>query len=235
MGELHLEVVLEKLRSIHQVDLNVGAPKVAYREQFTNSVTHRYSLKKQSGGSGQFAVIEFEMGPRSDGSQGFQFVNDIKGGVIPKEFIVSVEKGFRNAMDQGVAAGYPMESLFVRLFDGDTHDEDSHAFDFEIAAVEGFKEAATSCNPQLMEPIMQVVIEAPEDCIGAISSDLNRKRGIIRKIEHRANIQVVTSHVPLTNLFKYIGQLRSITSGRASAHMSFSHYSVASNEIQQLV
>ncbi|MCR9254222.1 MAG: elongation factor G [bacterium] len=235
MGELHLEVVLEKLRLEHQIELNIGAPKVAYREQFANSTEYRYQLKKQNGGSGQFAEVVFEIGPGKVDSKGLTFVNDVKGGVIPREFIQSVEKGFQKAMQHGVAAGYPLESLFVRLFDGDTHDEDSHALDFEIAAIEGFKEAAAFCNPYLMEPIMNVVIEAPEDCIGVISSDLNRKRGMIKKIEAKPDHQIISADVPLTNLFKYIGHLRSMTSGRASASMSFSHYAKASSDVQELV
>ncbi|MFB6454929.1 elongation factor G [Chitinophaga sp. Hz27] len=227
MGELHLEVVMEKMATQYQLEVSKGQPQIAYKELFTKAVTHKEVYKKQNGGSGNFAAIEFEMGPREDGQPGLEFINDIKGGAIPKEFIPSVQKGFETAMQTGVLAGYPLQSMRVRLFDGDIHDKDSHALDFEHAAQIGFKQVAVLANPKLLEPIMSVEVTLPEEFTGAITGDLNRRRGVIRHMEMKGNTQVIKAEVPLAELFGYVTTLRTLSSGRAAASVTFFDYQVA--------
>ncbi|MBV8253540.1 MAG: elongation factor G [Chitinophaga sp.] len=227
MGELHLEVVLEKMATHYQLEVNKGKPQIAYKELFTNTVTHKEVYKKQNGGSGNFAVIEFELGPRTDGLPGLEFVNDISGGAIPKEFIPAVQKGFDAAMQTGILAGYPMQSMRVRLFDGSIHDKDSHALDFEHVAQIGFRHVAQQAKPKLLEPIMDVEVTLPEEYTGTITGDLNRRRGVIRHIEMKGNTQVIKAEVPLAELFGYITTLRTLSSGRAAASITFSGYQIA--------
>lgn len=226
LGELHLEVTLEKIRLNHGIEINQGKPKVSYKEILTETKVHREKLSKQNGGSGQFADISFEIGPRNDHEHGLEFVNMIKGGVIPGDFIPSVEKGFREAMEQGPLKGYPVESMKVTLLDGAFHAQDSAALDFEIAARDGFKAAAGKCSPKLLEPIMQVEIQSIEEYTGAITADLNRRRGIITSIDERSGRKIFAAEVPLASTFGYISDLRTLASGRASISMKLSHYAL---------
>lgn len=226
LGELHLEVTLEKIRLNHGIEINQGQPKVSYREILTETKIHREKLSKQNGGSGQFADISFEIGPRNDNELGLEFVNMIKGGVIPGEFIPSVEKGFRDAMEQGPLKGYPLESMKITLLDGSFHAQDSAAMDFEIAARDGFKAAAGKCSPRLLEPIMQVEIQSIEEYTGAITADLNRRRGMITSIDEKSGRKIFAAEVPLASTFGYISDLRTLASGRASISMKLSHYAL---------
>lgn len=231
MGELHLEVALDRMAKRFQVPVNKGAPSVAYKEVLTRSTVHHYALKSQNGGVGQFAVIDFEIGPREDGQMGLLFIDAIKGGVIPKEFINSVKAGFEKAMANGVGAGYPMESLQVRLFDGKTHDNDSHALDFESAARLGFREAAKLCKPRVMEPIMAVEVQTPEEHTGAITGYLSRIRGMITSMELQHNLQVVKAEVPMAELFGCIMDLRGLSGGRATVNLEFDHYGLVPESV----
>lgn len=224
MGELHLEVVLEKLAAEFQVEVNKGKPQIAYKEIFTQAVAHQEVFKKQNGGSGNFAEINFELSPREDNLPGLEFINDIKGGAIPREFIASVNKGFEVAMQTGILAGYPVQSMRVRLFDGDIHENDSHAQDFEQVALIGFRAAAAKALPRLLEPVMLVDVTTPEEYTGVVTGDLNRRRGIINGIEMKDKVQCIKASVPLSELFGYVTVLRSITSGRASVSLSFKDY-----------
>ncbi|KQK24775.1 elongation factor G [Chryseobacterium aquaticum] len=226
LGELHLEVTLEKIRLNHGIEINQGKPKVSYKEILTETRTHREKLVKQNGGSGQFADITFEIGPRNDDGIGLEFINQIKGGVIPNEFVPSVEKGFREAMENGALQGYPLESMKVTLLDGSTHSNDSHAQDFEMAARDGFREIGKSCKPKLIEPIMKVEIQTIEDYTGAVTADINKRRGIIISIDEKSGRKVFTAEVPLASTFGYISDLRTLTSGRASISMKLSHYAL---------
>lgn len=235
MGELHLEVVLEKLSSEYSVEVNKGAPQVAYKEQLTVSVVHHERLVKQSGGSGSYADIRFELSPREDNLAGLQFVNEIKGGVIPNEFIPSVQKGFEQAMKNGVLAGYPLESLRVRLFDGRIHEKDSHAQDFETVARDGFRHAAKQAGPRLLEPVMMVEVTTPEEYTGVITGDLNRRRGMIKGMEIKNTVQVITAEVPLAELFGYVTALRTNSQGRADVSITFSGYQTVPASIEQKV
>lgn len=235
MGELHLEVVIEKLSAEYHVDINKGEPQIAYKEVFTAPVIHREVYKKQNGGSGSFADIQFELAPREDGAAGLEFINDIKGGAIPREFIPSVKKGFEEAMKTGALAGYPVNSMRVRLLDGHIHETDSHAQDFEHAAVMGFRDAARKAAPRLLEPFMSVEVTMPEEHTGAITGDLNRRRGIIRGMEMKANQQYVKAEVPLSGLFGYIMVLRTLSSGRAAASLTFQDYQLVPGGIAEKV
>ncbi|MBB6372326.1 elongation factor G [Chryseobacterium shigense] len=226
LGELHLEVTLEKIRLNHGIEVNQGEPKVSYREILTETRTHREKLSKQNGGSGQFADITFEIGPRVSNEPGLEFINLIKGGTIPSEFIPSVEKGFRDAMENGALKGYPLESMKVTLQDGSFHVKDSAATDFEMAARDGFRAAALSCSPKLLEPVMQVEIQSIEEYTGAVTADINRRRGIISSIDEKSGRKIFTAEVPLASTFGYISDLRTLTSGRASISMKLSHYAL---------
>jgi elongation factor G len=227
MGELHLEVVLEKIATNYQLEVSKGQPQIAYKEVFTSSVIHKEVYKKQNGGSGSFAVIEFELGPRTDGLAGLEFVNEIKGGAIPREYIPSVQKGFEEAMKTGVLSGYPMQSMRVRLLDGAIHENDSHALDFEHAAIIGFRSVAAKAKPRLLEPVMSVEVTTPEEYTGTVTGDLNRRRGMIRNMEMRGNAQVIKAEVPLAELFGYVTSLRTLSSGRAAASITFVGYEQA--------
>jgi elongation factor G len=230
MGELHLEIIIDRMRREFKVEVNQGAPQVAYKEALTKNFEHREVYKKQTGGRGKFADIVFEIGPRTDEEegkekpQGLLFDNKIVGGVIPREFIPSIQKGFDEAMKNGPLAGYPLDSMKVRLFHGSFHDVDSDAFSFEMAARIGFKEAARNAGPKLLEPIMAVDVVSPEEYTGPITGDLNRRRGVMKGMDTKAGSQVIKADVPLSELFGYVTDLRTITSGRATASLTFSHY-----------
>ncbi|MBA9078809.1 MULTISPECIES: elongation factor G [Rufibacter] len=224
MGELHLEIIIDRMKREFKVELNQGAPQVAYKETITKAVEHREVYKKQSGGRGKFADIVFTMGPREDGKQGLEFENAIVGGVIPREFIPPVQKGFEEAMKNGILAGFPVDSMKVRLFHGSFHDVDSDALSFELAARAGFKEAGKQCAPKLLEPIMAVDVVTPDEYTGPVTGDLNRRRGIMKGMDTKGTSTVVKADVPLSELFGYVTDLRTITSGRATASLTFSHY-----------
>jgi len=224
MGELHLEIIMDRLKREFKVEINQGAPQVAYKESITASVEHRETYKKQSGGRGKYGDIVFELGPRDDDKVGLEFVNGIVGGVIPKEFIPAIQKGFEESMKEGVLAGFPIESMKVRLFHGSYHDVDSDALSFELAARQGYKEAARKCKPKLLEPIMSLEVITPDEYTGPVTGDLNRRRGLMKGMDTKAGSQVVKADVPLSELFGYVTDLRTLTSGRATANLTFSHY-----------
>lgn len=235
MGELHLEIIIDRLKREFKVEINQGAPQVAYKEALTTSVEHKEVYKKQTGGRGKFADILFEIGPREDGKEGLEFVNDIVGGVIPREFIPAIQKGFDQARVNGPLAGYPIDSMKVRLFHGSYHDVDSDSLSFELAARLGFKESAKKCSPQLLEPIMAVEVVTPDEFTGSVTGDLNRRRGIMKGMDGRAGAQVIKADVPLAELFGYVTDLRTITSGRASASLTFSHYAPVPKNLAEKV
>jgi elongation factor G len=241
MGELHLEIIIERMRREFKVDVNQGAPQVAYKEAFNTTIEHREVLKKQTGGRGKFADIQFAIGPadeewiKENEGKHFQFVNDIFGGSIPKEFIPAISKGFETSMTTGVLAGYPMTNMKVRVFDGSYHDVDSDAMSFEICAKSAFREAGRKAKPILLEPIMRVEVLTPDQYMGDVTGDLNRRRGILEGMDSRANLQVIKAKVPLSEMFGYVTQLRSLSSGRATSTMEFSHYAPAPNNIAEEV
>lgn len=234
MGELHLEVIVDRLKREFKVEANVGQPQVSYREAITKAVTHREIYKKQTGGKGKFADIEFEIMPL-EGHTGFEFVNEVVGGNIPKEFISSVEKGFKSAMNTGVLAGYTMEGVKVRVFDGSYHDVDSDAVSFEMCAKLGFKESARKAGPILLEPIMKVEAITPEEYMGDIIGDLNSRRGVIGKMENRIEGSVIDAEVPLSEMFGYSTNLRSLSQGRAVYSMEFKKYAPVPDAIAKEV
>ncbi len=235
MGELHLEIIIDRMRREFKVEVNQGAPQVAYKESLTKNVEHKEVYKKQTGGRGKFADIVFEIGPREDGKEGFLFLNEIVGGVIPREFIPAVQKGFEQAMVNGPLAGYPVDNMQVKLVHGSYHDVDSDSLSFELAARLGFKEAAAKCAPQLLEPIMGVEVITPDEYTGSVTGDLNRRRGIMKGMDTRGNAQVIKADVPLKELFGYVTDLRTITSGRASATLTFSHYAAVPKNLADKV
>ncbi len=225
MGELHLEIIVDRLRREFKVECNQGAPQVAYKETITSTVNHRELYKKQSGGRGKFADITVEIMPGDPNKPGLEFVNEIVGGSIPREYIPSVEKGFAAAMSNGVLAGYPVDSLKVRLYDGSYHAVDSDSLSFELAARIAYREACRKADPVLLEPIMKIEVLTPEENMGDVMGDLNRRRGQLEGVDTKAGSQVIKAKVPLSEMFGYVTQLRTITSGRASSTMEFSHYS----------
>ncbi len=235
MGELHLEIIIDRLRREFKVEINQGAPQVAYKEALTKTVEHKEVYKKQTGGRGKFADIVFEIGPREDDKQGLEFVNDIVGGVIPREFIPAVQKGFEQAMVNGPLAGYPIDAMKVRLYHGSFHDVDSDSLSFELAARIGFKEAAKKSAPQILEPIMAVEVLSPDEFTGSVTGDLNRRRGIMKGMDTRGGAQVIKSDVPLSELFGYVTDLRTITSGRATASLTFAHYAPVPKNLAEKV
>lgn len=227
MGELHLDIIVDRLKREFKVECNQGAPQVNYKEALTRNFTHRETYKKQTGGRGKFADIQFEIGPADESFQGegLQFVNEVVGGSIPREFIPSVEKGFKAAMQNGVLAGYAIDRIKVRLFDGSFHPVDSDSLSFEVAAKQGFRSAAKNCGPILLEPIMKLEVVTPDENTGDVMGDLNRRRGQMEGMDERGGAQVVKAKVPLSEMFGYVTTLRTITSGRANSSMEFSHYS----------
>ncbi|GAB1447644.1 elongation factor G [Bacteroidota bacterium] len=235
MGELHLEIIVDRLKREFKVECNQGAPQVSYKETITKAVSHREVYKKQTGGRGKFADIQFELIPGDPEKNGLEFVNEIVGGSIPKEYIPSVQKGFDQAMQNGVLAGYAIESLKVRLFDGSFHAVDSDSLSFEICARIGFREAARNAAPVLLEPIMKIEVLTPEENMGDVIGDLNKRRGQLEGMDSRAGSQVVKAKVPLAEMFGYVTQLRTLTSGRATSTMEFSHYAEAPRNVQEEV
>jgi elongation factor G len=243
MGELHLEIIIDRMRREFKVEINQGAPQVAYKEAFKNSIEHRETLKKQTGGRGKFADIVFEIGPADEeflndkekNKGNFQFVNGLFGGSIPKEFVPAIQKGFETAMTTGVLAGYPMESMKVRVFDGSFHQVDSDAMSFELCAKQGYREAGRKAKPTLLEPIMKVEVLTPDQYMGDVTGDLNRRRGMLEGMDSKHGVQVIKAKVPLSEMFGYVTQLRSLSSGRATSTMEFSHYAPAPNNIAEEV
>ena len=237
MGELHLDIIIDRLKREFSVECNQGAPQVAYKEAITSSVDHREVYKKQSGGRGKFADIKFELSPIDSDfeGEGLQFINEIKGGNIPKEFIPSVEKGFSMAMSNGVLAGYPLNSMKVRLYDGSFHDVDSDQLSFELCAQIAFKVAAKQANAKILEPIMKLTVITPEENMGDVIGDLNRRRGNVEGMDDKGGAKVVNAKVPLSEMFGYITDLRTITSGRATSTMEFFDFSEAPKNISDEV
>ena len=241
MGELHLEIIVDRMRREFKVEVNQGAPQVAYKEAFTQTIEHREVLKKQTGGRGKFADIIFEIGPADkewlaeNPGKHFQFVNDIFGGSIPREYVPAISKGFETSMVNGVLANYPIEHMKVRVFDGSYHDVDSDAMSFELCAKGGFREAGKKAKPVLLEPIMRVEVVTPDQYMGDVTGDLNRRRGILEGMDTKGNAQVIKAKVPLSEMFGYVTQLRSLSSGRATSTMEFSHYAPAPNAIAEEV
>ena len=237
MGELHLDIIVDRLRREFKVECNQGAPQVNYKEALTRNFTHRETYKKQTGGRGKFADIQFEIGPADESFQGegLQFVNEVVGGSIPREFIPSVEKGFKAAMQNGVLAGYAIDRIKVRLFDGSFHPVDSDSLSFEVAAKQGFRSAAKNCGPILLEPIMKLEVVTPDENTGDVMGDLNRRRGQMEGMDERGGAQVVKAKVPLSEMFGYVTTLRTITSGRANSSMEFSHYAETPKNIAEEV
>lgn len=240
MGELHLEIIVDRLRREFKVECNQGAPQVNYKEALFGRTNHREVYKKQTGGRGKFADIQFELSPPDaewveKGNTGLQFVNEISGGSIPREFIPSVQKGFESAMGAGVLAGFQIETMKVRLFDGSFHAVDSDALSFEICARIAFREAAPKAKATLMEPIMKVEVVTPDLYMGDVMGDLNKRRGHLEGMDTRAGAQVIKAKVPLSEMFGYVTTLRTITSGRASSSMEFSHYAEAPRSLAEEV
>ena len=241
MGELHLEIIIDRLRREFKVEVNQGAPQVAYKEAFNATIEHRETLKKQSGGRGKFADIQFSIGPvdeewkKENPDKNFQFVNDLFGGSIPREFVPAIQKGFETSMTSGVLANYPLDNMKIRVFDGSFHAVDSDSMSFELCAKQGFREAGRKAKPILLEPIMKVEVITPEQYMGDVTGDLNRRRGMMEGLDTRAGAQVIKSKVPLSEMFGYVTQLRSLTSGRASSTMEFSNYTPAPTSIAEEV
>lgn len=245
MGELHLEIIVDRLKREFKVEANVGAPQVSYRETISKNIVHREVYKKQSGGRGKFADIQFEVAPISyfdnyDGKEdrisradGFMFINEVVGGNIPREFIPAVEKGFKAALDNGIQANYAVQNIGFRLFDGSYHDVDSDQISFELAAKSGFRESAKKAKPVLLEPVMKVEVTTPEDYMGDVIGDLNSRRGIIQSMDTDQNGSVVKANVPLSEMFGYSTDLRSLTQGRAVYSMEFEEYTQVPEKIAQ--
>ena len=237
MGELHLDIIVDRLRREFGVEINQGAPQVNYKEAITGTVQHREVFKKQTGGRGKFADIIVEIGPADEGQNGLQFVNEVKGGNIPKEYIPSIEKGFKSAMANGVLAGYEVQSMKVTVLDGSYHPVDSDQLSFEMAARMAFRRACPKAKPILLEPIMSLEVVTPEDYMGDIVGDLNRRRGQIQAMDSTANgARIVKAFVPLAEQFGYVTVLRTLSSGRATSTMSFDHYAeVPANLAKEIV
>ena len=240
MGELHLEIIVDRMKREFKVEINQGAPQVAYKEAFGAKIEHREIFKKQTGGRGKFADIQFEIGPADEeflkeGKGNFQFINDIFGGSIPREFIAPIQKGFEASMNTGALAGFPVESMRVRIFDGSFHQVDSDGMSFELCAKSGFREAGKKAKPVLLEPIMKVEVITPDQYMGDVTGDLNRRRAMLEGMDSRNNLQVIKAKVPLSEMFGYVTQLRSLSSGRATSTMEFSHYAPAPRNVEEEV
>ena len=235
MGELHLDIIVDRLRREFKVEVNQGQPQVEYKEALTATANHRETYKKQTGGRGKFADIVFAMEPADEGKVGLEFVNEIKGGNIPKEYIPSVEKGFKEAMKNGPLAGFEMDSMKITLKDGSFHPVDSDSLSFELAAKMGYKSAAKAAKAVLMEPIMKLEVLTPEENMGDIVGDLNRRRGQVNNMDDRAGAKVIKAEVPLSEMFGYVTSLRTLSSGRATSTMEFSHYAETPSNIAEEV
>jgi len=227
MGELHLDILVDRLKREFSVECNIGLPQVNYKEAVTVTVDHKETYKKQTGGRGKFAQIQFELGPVDEGEEGLQFIDEVKGGNVPKEFIPSVKKGFQNAMQNGVLAGYAVDNLKVTLKDGSFHPVDSDQLAFEMVAKVGYKIAAKMAKSVLMEPIMKVEVVTPEDYLGDVTGDLNKRRAILEDVSAKVGYQIVKAKVPLSEMFGYVTSLRSLTSGRATSSMEFDSFKEA--------
>lgn len=234
MGELHLEVLVDRMRREFKVDANIGDPQVAYRETITKVADIDYTHKKQSGGAGQFAKVKIKFVPLEDGV-GFEFANTVVGGNVPKEYIPGVEKGLRQSMDSGVIAGYPVTGVKATLYDGAYHDVDSNVMTFEIAARAAFREGMRQADPKLLEPVMKVEVVTPEEYMGDVIGDLNSRRGLVNGMDQRGNAKVVSAHVPLANMFGYVNTLRSLSQGRAQFTMEFHHYAEVPRDIADAI
>ena len=235
MGELHLDIIVDRLKREFGVEINQGAPQVNYREAIRTTVHHREVFKKQSGGRGKFADIIVEIGPADEGVTGLQFVDEVKGGNVPREYIPAVEKGFKSAMSNGVLAGYEVSSMKVTLKDGSFHPVDSDSLSFEICARLAFRHAVPKANPVLMEPIMSLEVVTPEDYMGDVIGDLNKRRGQITNMDSKGNARIVKAKVPLSEQFGYVTILRTLSSGRATSTMEFSHYAEVPSSIAKEV
>jgi elongation factor G len=235
MGELHLDILIDRLRREFKVEVNQGAPQVSYKEAINGTVEHREVYKKQTGGRGKFADIVVTIEPSDSEEPGLVFVNAVKGGNVPKEFIPSIEKGFKDAMVTGVLAGYNMDSLKVTLRDGSFHPVDSDQLSFEVAAKLAFRNAVPKANPVLLEPIMQCEVLTPEEYMGEIVGDLNRRRGVVEGMGDRNNSKTIKAKVPLSEMFGYVTDLRTNSSGRATSTMEFSHFAEAPKGIAEEV
>ena len=235
MGELHLDIIVDRLRREFKVEVNQGQPQVEYKEAVTRVADHREVYKKQSGGRGKFADIVFTLEPAEEGKVGLEFINAVKGGNVPKEFIPSVEKGFKQAMVNGPLAGFEVDSMKVTLKDGSFHPVDSDALSFELAAKIGFKEVAKKAGAVILEPIMKLEVLTPEENMGDIVGDLNRRRGTINNMADRAGAKVIKAEVPLSEMFGYVTTLRTLSSGRATSTMEFSHYAETPSNISESV
>jgi len=235
MGELHLDIICDRLKREFKVDVNQGQPQVEYKEALTAVANHREVYKKQSGGRGKFADIVFVMEPAEEGKSGLEFVNEIKGGNVPKEYVPSVEKGFKEAMKNGPLAGFEMDAMKVTLKDGSFHPVDSDSLSFELAAKMGYKAAAKAARAVLMEPIMKLEVLTPEENMGDIVGDLNRRRGQVNEMSDRAGAKVIKANVPLSEMFGYVTSLRTLSSGRATSTMEFDHYAETPSNIAEEV
>jgi len=234
MGELHLEILVDRMKREFGVEANVGAPQVAYREAIRKEVEQEGKHAKQSGGKGQYGHVWIKMGPNEAG-KGFEFIDAIKGGTVPREFIPAVEKGLREALNNGVLAGFPVVDVKVTLFDGSYHDVDSSELAFKLAAILAFKDGMRKASPVLLEPMMAVEVETPEDYMGDVMGDLNRRRGIIQGMEDAAGVKLVKAEVPLAEMFGYSTDLRSMSQGRATYSMEFKHYSEAPKSVAEAI
>jgi elongation factor G len=235
MGELHLDIIVDRLRREFKVEVNQGKPQVEYKEALTASAKHREVYKKQTGGRGKFADIVFEIEPADEGKTGLEFINQIKGGNIPKEYIPSVEKGFKDSMKNGPLAGFELDAMKIILKDGSFHPVDSDSLSFELAAKLGFKVSAKAAKAVIMEPIMKLEVLTPEENMGDIVGDLNRRRGQVNSMDDRAGSKVVKAEVPLSEMFGYVTSLRTLSSGRATSTMEFSHYAETPSNISESV
>jgi len=235
MGELHLDILIDRMKREFNVECSVGQPQVSYKERIVGSVVTREVYKKQTGGRGKFADIQFELGPIDEGEEGLQFIDEVKGGNIPREFIPSVKKGFQLAMQNGVLAGYPVDTMKVRLFDGSFHAVDSDQLAFEMAAKIGFKNAARKAKSVLLEPIMKLEVVTPDDYLGDVTGDLNKRRAIVENVTAKVGYQVVRAKVPLSEMFGYVTSLRTLTSGRATSTLEFNSYQAAPRFVEEEV
>ncbi len=235
MGELHLDIIADRIRREFNIEVNRGNPQVAYKEAIVNTIMHHEVYKKQTGGKGRFADLVIEVGPADAGVKGLQFINDIKGGNIPKEFIPAIEKGLKAAVTNGPIIGFPIDSVKVRLIDGSFHAVDSDALSFQIAAGIAFREASRKAKAVIMEPIMKFEIITPSEYMGEVTGDITKRRGQVEEVESRVGNQVIRGRVPLSEMFGYVTTLRSLTSGRATEMLEFSKYDITPKEIQDEV
>jgi elongation factor G len=234
MGELHLDIIVDRLKREFNVEANVGRPQVAYKETLTMQAEGEGRYIKQTGGRGQYGHAKIKLTPRKPG-EGFEFVNAIVGGTIPREYIKPIEEGIREAMTNGVLAGYPVDDVGIELYDGSYHDVDSSEMAFKIAGSMAFKDAAHKARPVLLEPVMRVEVVVPEEYMGDMMGDLNSRRGRIQSMEARGGTQIVTSRVPLSEMFGYATDLRSRTQGRATYSMHFDRYEQAPQQVSEEV